>query len=126
MAILEHEIAADDAQIRHAVGNVLRNVVIAHEQKLEVEVAAGGEEPLPVAVEFESNVVEQIGAALAEPAFLLEGEFEISLQSSVFSLQSTVVGGDHPTSAFGARVTTFGVRTFLQLYASIRIFLTRQ
>jgi len=38
-----------------AVGNVLGDVVVSHEEKLEVEVPAGREEPLLVAVELKAH-----------------------------------------------------------------------
>jgi hypothetical protein len=65
MAVLVDQVAAHDAEIGHAVGDVLGYVIVADEQQLEVEVTAGGEEPLAIAVEFEPDVVQQVGTALA-------------------------------------------------------------
>jgi hypothetical protein len=61
-AVLQHQITAHDAQVGHAIGHVFRNVVVAHEQQLKVKIAAGGKQPLPVAVELQTHRVQQISA----------------------------------------------------------------
>jgi hypothetical protein len=74
MAVLEDEVAPDDADVGHAVGDVFGNIVVAYEQELEVEIPTGGEQLLPVGVEFKTNGMQKVGGGLGEAAFALDGE----------------------------------------------------
>ena len=72
--LLLDQVGAGDSQVDDAVGRVLRDVLGAHEQRVEGEVLAGREEPAVVGLETIAGLTKQGDRRLREPALVRHGQ----------------------------------------------------
>ena len=80
--LLLDQVGAGDPQVDDAVGRVLRDVLGAHEQQVEGEVLAGGEEPAVVGLEAIAGLTKQGDRRLREPALVRHGQPQAAVRQA--------------------------------------------